>query len=57
VIVDGRLDDEVALQYFQATPFTGWTLSLPALANPMVDPRKIQRIVIELSGSAIGDPS
>lgn len=54
VQIDGAVDKEVAYAYFQPTPFSAWTISLPPNNNPGLDYSKISKITMYFEGTAIG---
>lgn len=55
ILVDGRVADETKFAYFQPTPFTAWTLTLPKAQNAQLDLSTLTAVKIELSGILIPD--
>lgn len=53
VRVDGQVADEQRYAYFEPSPFTSWTISLPAANNVGLDLSGLHAIVLEFSGSLI----
>lgn len=49
--VDGRVADREKFAYFEPTPFTQWTITVPQKHNPGVDLSKVTAVTLEFSGS------
>jgi hypothetical protein len=55
VLVDGKVADEEKYAYFQPTPFTDWTISIPASVNIGLDLSGLTQIRMEFAGSLIAE--
>lgn len=51
--MDGSIDNDVRYAYFQPSPFSEWTISLPPELNPGLDLASVSRVSLQFSGSAI----
>ncbi|XXF77888.1 hypothetical protein P2318_33280 [Myxococcaceae bacterium GXIMD 01537] len=53
ILLDGQVFDEEQYAYFMPTPFTDWTLTVPAAQNMGLNLAGLTEIRLEFSGSAI----
>ncbi|BAH07544.1 hypothetical protein [Clostridium kluyveri] len=53
IIIEGEVEERSKYKYFQPTPFTQWTISVPEAYNQGVDLSTLEAIQIEYAGNVI----
>lgn len=56
ILIDGKVDDREQYLYFQPTPFTQWTITVPEQFNFGIDLSTLRALRIELAGSVNASP-